>query len=312
VAPGRLVFLGSPPAAVPTLEALVDAGHDVALVVSQPDRRRGRGSALVPSAVKAAAQVHGLAVTDRLDDATTVGAELGVVVAYGRIVPQGVLDVLPMINVHFSLLPRWRGAAPVERAILAGDEETGVSIMRLEAGLDTGPVLATQAVALRPGESAPALLERLAGLGAALTVELLANGPAQLPSGEPQRGEPTYAAKIDPAELRIDWSAAAADIDRLVRLGRAWTTFRGARLAVLSARPQDDGTDAGTGAGGGADGGVAGALMDDAVVTGRGRLRLLEVQPAGRRPVAADAWLRGVRPEWGEVLGGDGALEQRR
>lgn len=299
VTAGRLVFLGSPPAAVPTLDALVGAGHDVALVVSQPDRRRGRGSALVPSAVKEAALAHGLAVTDRLDDVTTVQAELGVVVAYGRIIPQAVLDVLPMINVHFSLLPRWRGAAPVERAILAGDERTGVSIMRLEAGLDTGPVLASEAVPIGPAETAPELLDRLAALGAALAVQLLASRPARLPTGEPQRGEPTYAAKIDPAELRIDWRAAASDIDRLVRLGRAWTTFRGSRLAVLAARPVDD--DAG------APQDIAGALVDDAVVTGRGRLRLLEVQPAGRRPVAADAWLRGVRPERGELLGDDGA-----
>ncbi|MEO7442120.1 MAG: methionyl-tRNA formyltransferase, partial [Acidimicrobiales bacterium] len=122
------------------LEALLSAGHEVALVVSNPDRRRGRGSALVPSPVKAAAVSAGLAVTDRVDDVLAVGAQLGVVVAFGRLIKPHVLDVVEMVNLHFSLLPRWRGAAPVERAILAGDAETGVCLMRLEAGLDTGPV----------------------------------------------------------------------------------------------------------------------------------------------------------------------------
>ncbi|HMK62099.1 MAG TPA: methionyl-tRNA formyltransferase, partial [Acidimicrobiales bacterium] len=138
----RLVYLGTPPAAVAPLEALVAAGHEVALVVSRSDARRGRGSAVSPSPVSAAAERLGLRRTDQLQQATEVSADLGVVVAYGRIVPAAVLEALDMINLHFSLLPRWRGAAPVERAILAGDTVTGLCIMRLEAGLDTGPVLA--------------------------------------------------------------------------------------------------------------------------------------------------------------------------
>src|ERR1700688_651507 len=137
----RLVFLGTPPAAAVALEALVRAGHDVALVVSRVDARRGRGAELAPSAAKRAALALGLDVTERLDDVTTVGAEMGVVVAYGRLIPGRILESLPMVNVHFSLLPRWRGAAPVERAVLAGDTETGVCLMRLEETLDTGPVL---------------------------------------------------------------------------------------------------------------------------------------------------------------------------
>ncbi len=336
---GRLVFLGSPPAAVPTLEALVHAGHEIALVVSQPDRRRGRGSALTPSPVKEAARGLGLAVTDQLEDVVGAGAELGVVVAYGRIIPQRILDALPMINVHFSLLPRWRGAAPVERAILAGDDRTGVCIMRLEAGLDTGPVLGCSEVAIGADESAPELMDRLAHLGAALTLELLAPGPDALAAGDAQQGEPTYAAKIDPAELRIDWRMPAVDLARLVRLGRAWTTFRGERLRALRAAvvgtppatgapatgPPATGAPA-TGApatgppatgepetGGPETGGPEtgghrpGAIEDDVVVTGDGRIRLLELQPAGRRPQAAAEWMRGVRPTPDDRLGHDGA-----
>src|SRR5205807_7717429 len=138
----RLAFLGTPEAAVPPLRALVNAGHDVVLVVTQPDKRRGRGSATMPSPVKAAALELGLPVTERVDDVLDANVELGVVVAFGRLIKPQVLDKVPMINMHFSLLPRWRGAAPVERAILAGDRETGVAIMQLEEGLDTGPVYA--------------------------------------------------------------------------------------------------------------------------------------------------------------------------
>ncbi len=149
----RLVFLGTPDAAVPPLRTLVAAGHDVALVVTRPDKRRGRGGANVPSPVKAAAVELGLTVTDDLGEATGVGAELGVVVAYGRIIPVAVLDQLAMVNLHFSLLPRWRGAAPVERALLEGDAETGVCLMAVEAGLDTGAVYAVEATEIDPEES---------------------------------------------------------------------------------------------------------------------------------------------------------------
>ena len=138
--PGRLVFLGTPDASVVPLRALADAGHHIALVVSQPDRRRGRGRQTSPSPVKAAALELGLPVTDDVDDALAVGADLGVVVAFGRLIRPHVLAALPMVNIHFSLLPRWRGAAPVERAILAGDARTGVDLMGVEEGLDTGAV----------------------------------------------------------------------------------------------------------------------------------------------------------------------------
>ncbi|HUF33155.1 MAG TPA: methionyl-tRNA formyltransferase [Acidimicrobiales bacterium] len=287
--PERLVFLGSPEAAVPPLRALVAAGFDVALVVSQPDRKRGRGGALVPSPVKSAAVELGIPVTDRVDDVVEAGADLGVVVAYGRLVKPHVLDRLPMVNLHFSLLPRWRGAAPVERAVLAGDGETGVCLMALEEGLDTGPVYACEVVAIDPMESVESLRNRLVAVGTDLLVAHLTAGLGEL---EPQQGVATYAAKIDPAELRIDWSRPAAEIHALTRLGRAWTTFRGKRLKVLAARP-------GEGARSLEPGGIDGV----AVGSGDGWLELVEVQPEGKGAQAADAWRNGARPGPDDRLG---------
>jgi len=312
----RLVFLGSPDAGVASLRALVDAGHEVALVVSQPDRRRGRGGALSPSPVRRAALDLGLDTTDDLDAVAGVGAELGVVVAYGRIIPRRVLDVVDMVNVHFSLLPRWRGAAPVQRAILAGDRETGVCIMRLDEGLDTGPVLAWRMVTIddEGRESAAALTARLAEVGARLLVETLAPGVAALGPGAAQRGEPTYAAKVEPEELRLEWARPALELERVVRLGRAWTTFRGQRLRVGRAYAEAGASTAGAstavdgdGDNGDGDGAVRtpGVLDGVAVSTGAGRLVLEEVQPEGRRPIPAADWLRGVHLGPGERLGGD-------
>src|SRR3984957_9534284 len=172
----RLVFLGTPDAAVPSLRSLVSAGHEVVLVVSRRDSRRSRRGDPEPSPVKLAASELGLQVTDDLDEVTGAGAELGVVVAYGRIIPERILDQLPMVNVHFSLLPRWRGAAPVERAILAGDSDTGVCLMQVEEGLDTGAVSRRHSVVIGPDETADDLRARLAGVGASLLVEALAEG----------------------------------------------------------------------------------------------------------------------------------------
>jgi methionyl-tRNA formyltransferase len=292
----RVAFLGSPEAAVTILEALVRAGHDVALVVSRRDARRGRGPDTTPSPVKRAALELGVKVSDRVDDVAGAGVELGVVVAYGRLVPARVLEAVPMLNAHFSLLPRWRGAAPVERAILAGDTETGISIMRLDEGLDTGPVLAVERVSISPHEHAGALTARLAQTGARLLVDLLRHGVQALPEGEPQRGEATYAAKLEPHELRLDWARPAVDLERVVRLDRAWTTFRGRRVRVLEARalPADSS--------GGPD--EVGTLDGTFVRTGAGRLELRVVQPAGRRPMPASEWWRGARPAPGERLGG--------
>ena len=198
--PRRLVYLGTPEVAVPPLEALHRAGFDIALVVTRPDKRRGRGGALAPSPVKAAAEALGLPVSHDPADAATVGADLGVVVAYGRIIRTELLEVLPMVNLHFSLLPRWRGAAPVERAILAGDAETGVCLMVVAPELDTGDVYAVERVAIEPTDTLDGLRNRLVAIGTRLLVDGLTAG---LEPPRPQEGEPVYADKIEPDEHRL-------------------------------------------------------------------------------------------------------------
>ena len=230
----RLVFLGTPEAAVAPLRTLVDAGHDVALVVSRADKRRGRGGGLRPSPVKQAALELGLPVTDSLDDAPATGAELGVVVAYGRIIPVAVLDRLPMVNLHFSLLPRWRGAAPVERAILEGDAETGVCLMAVEAGLDTGGIYAEDDDRDRGrGDGRRAAGPAGRPWAAGCWTKHLADGLAGLPVPRDQVGNPSYAEKIRPGELELRVGAdRRSQLHRVVRVGRAWTTFRGRRLGV--------------------------------------------------------------------------------
>jgi methionyl-tRNA formyltransferase len=275
---------------VAPLEGLLAAGHDVRLVVTQPDRKRGRGGALVPSPVKAAALAHGIDVTDRVDDVLTVdgGVELGVVVAFGKLIKAHVLDAVPMVNLHFSLLPRWRGAAPVERAILAGDAETGVCLMALDPGLDTGPVYDCVRTPIGEDETLDQLRSRLVELGTPLLVDRLANG---LGTPTPQEGEATYASKIDPAELELDLARPAAVVHRTVRLGRAWTTFRGGRLQVLDARPLDHGPAAGT---------IDGLVVGCGDGTG---LELVTVKPEGKAAQPAAAWRNGARPQPGERVG---------
>ena len=285
--PLRLTYLGTPDVAFGPLRALVDAGHEIALVVTRPDKRRGRGGALLPSPVKAAALELGLPVTDRVDDVLDAGAELGVVVAYGRLIRPHVLAVLPMVNLHFSLLPRWRGAAPVERAILAGDPVTGVCVMALEEGLDTGPVYACEERPIGAEETLEEVRSALAEAGATMLVDLLASG---LPEPRPQEGEPTYAAKIEAEEHHLQWSRPAVELHRLIRLGQAWTTFRGRRLRVLRARLAP-GAELAPGE---LD---AGALR---VGTGDGCLELVEVQPEGKGPQAAGAWRNGARLQAGD------------
>jgi methionyl-tRNA formyltransferase len=252
--------------------------------------------------VKAAAIELGLPVTDQLEDALGCGAELGVVVAYGRIIPPAALEQLPMVNLHFSQLPRWRGAAPVERAILAGDATTGVCLMAVEAGLDTGPIYAEEDTRIDESESVDELRGRLVAIGSRLLETHLAGGLSGLPTPHPQVGEPTYAEKIRPEELQLHWEEDAAQLLRVVHLGRAWTTFRGKRLRVLRAEPAP--TD-GDGLAAAPEGASPGALDGEVVTAGEGsRLRLVTVQPEGRQPMAAADWLRGVRPQPGERLGG--------
>ena len=218
-------------------------------------------------------------MTHDIAEVKELGAELGVVVAYGRIIKPDVLAALRMVNIHFSLLPRWRGAAPVERAILAGDRDTGVCLMDVEEGLDTGAVYRRQAVGIDPGETAVALTARLATIGADLLVAALAEG---LGPAQPQAGEPTYAAKIEHEDLHLDWNLPAAQLERVVRVGRAWTTWNGRRLLVLEAA-LEEGFD-----------GAAGQVENGVVASGDGGLKLLTVQPEGKRAMPAADWFRGA------------------
>lgn len=274
---------------MPPLRALVADGHDIAVVVTQPDRRRGRGADLVPSPVKAAATELGLPVTERVDDVLDAGVSLGVVVAFGRLIKPHVLAQVPMVNLHFSLLPRWRGAAPVERALLAGDKETGVCLMAVEEGLDTGAVYAVERVAIGDEETADELRSRLVTVGTRMLVDALRHG-----LGEPdeQSGEATYAAKLEPEDFHLDWARPAPELHRVVRLGRAWTTFRGKRLRVLRARV--------VAAASGAPGEMEGLIV---AAGDGGGLELVEVQPEGKGPQPAAAWANGARPQPGERLG---------
>lgn len=271
---------------MPPLEGLVAAGHEVALVVTRADKKRGRGSGLLPSPVKMAAERLGLPVTTQLEAVTDAGVELGVVVAFGRIIPASLLAAVPMVNIHFSLLPRWRGAAPVERAILAGDAETGVCLMQLDEGLDTGPVIECRSLAIGPEETADELRGRLVATGTELLLAVLEAG---LIAGQPQSGPPTYADKISSDELQIDWDAGLEVVHRLIRLGRAWTAFRGRRLRILRARRASQ-------AAGLPPGAVQGVLVGPGI-------ELIEVQPEGKRAQAAAAWANGARLRPGERFG---------
>jgi methionyl-tRNA formyltransferase len=213
-------------------------------------------------------------------------------VAFGRLIGPHVLDRLPMINVHFSLLPRWRGAAPVERAILAGDTVTGVSLMQLDRGLDTGPVYEEVPTAILAHESAAALTERLSELAAGILVGRLAHGREGIGVATPQHGEATYAAKISMSERRLDWASPAEQIERRVRIGRAFTMFRGRRLIIWEALAVGEAASV--------DGPPPGSLVGGRVATGDGWLELRVVQPEGRPQLDAGEWWRGARITDGE------------
>jgi methionyl-tRNA formyltransferase len=275
----RLAYLGTPDMAVAPLQDLVRAGHDVALCVTRPDRRRGRGGATSPSPVKIAAMELGIPVSHEMADVADAKVELAVVVAFGRIIPAALLHEVPMLNLHFSLLPRWRGAAPVERAMLAGDSETGVCVMGVEEGLDTGPVYAMRTVPIDDDVTLERLRAQLVDLGSRLLVETLAHGVAGLPRPVPQEGEPTIASKLSVEDLHLDWHQSARQLHRVVRMGRAWTTFRGRRLGVLDAAAV---TQSGTGP---ATTGPVGTLSGASVRAGDGELLLRLVQPESRSPM---------------------------
>jgi methionyl-tRNA formyltransferase len=286
--PQRLLYLGTPELAVPPLQALAAGGFEVVGVVTRADARRGRGGEVSPSPVKAAATALGIPVVHRVADgielAEAARADLGVVVAYGALVKPDALARLEMVNLHFSLLPRWRGAAPVERALLAGDVVTGVCLMHLDEGLDTGPVHARVEVDVSPTATGASLRADLVRAGTEL---LLGELRAGLLPAVPQVGEAVYAAKLTPDDLRIDWASPAATVDRVVRLGGAWTTWRGKRLKVHGVTIHDPGA-------------TGDVLGTDGTVGG---LRLDVVQPEGKPPTGIADFLRGARLAGEDVLG---------
>ena len=270
---------------MPTLDALVDNGHEVVLVVTRPDRRRGRGNELTPSPIKACALRHGLTVTHRLADVADARAERAVVVAYGAIIPADLLDSTPMLNVHFSLLPRWRGAAPVQRAILAGDEETGVSIITLEATLDTGPVHLERRIPIGD-DSADTLTQRLAALGARALIEVLASSEL-LDHPTPQSGETTYAEKLTADTFRLVPTMSADLAWRTVRLGHAFFFLGAKRIVALEARRSDEPVTAGE---------LVARDAEVAMGLAGGSLVLQTVRPEGSSTMSARAWWSGLRP----------------
>jgi methionyl-tRNA formyltransferase len=313
--PLRIVFAGTPEFSVPALQALHDAGHVLAAVYTQPDRPAGRGRALAASAVKQRALALGLTV-EQPATLKTAAAQAGlaahapdlmVVVAYGLILPQAVLDIprLGCLNIHGSLLPRWRGAAPIQRAILAGDERTGISIMKMDAGLDTGPELLRRELAIGPRETAGELHDRLAPLGAQAIVDAVRGWAAGTLPAQPQPPSgATYAAKIRKEEARIDWSDTAMAIDRQVRAFNPWpvaeTRLGEEQVRVWEARPAQQAQST-------ADAVPPGTVMHAVdgqllVATGDGLLELLTLQFPGRKPLKARDVLNS-RPLRGERFG---------
>jgi methionyl-tRNA formyltransferase len=302
----KLVFAGTPEFAAVALNALLDAGHDIELVLTQPDRPAGRGLKAHSSAVKALAQARNLSLLQPLrlgeDIAVAVAAakpDAVVVAAYGLIVPPGLLQMAPRgcLNIHASLLPRWRGAAPIQRALLAGDLHTGVTIMQMDAGLDTGPILIQEALTISADETAGTLHDKLAVLGARLIVRALeSNSPPQ-----PQDGAlATYARKLGKAEAQIDWQRPAAEIERQVRafdpVPGAETTFEGLVVKIRRSRIEPGAT--------GVPGSVCSAGPGGIVVAcGSDRLRVLELQRAGGKRLPAGDFLAGFRLLAGARLG---------
>jgi methionyl-tRNA formyltransferase len=303
----RLIFMGTPDFAVPTLVELVGQGHDIAAVYTRAPKPAGRGMAEQLSPVHRQAQAFGIPVvtpkTLRTPDAqaafAAVGADAAIVVAYGLILPKAVLDAVPLgcFNLHGSLLPRWRGAAPIQRAVMAGDSESGVMVMRMEEGLDTGPVAMAERVAIGPDMTAGELHDGLMHLGA----DLMARAVGALERGslgfvpQPEAGV-TYAAKIEKAETRIDWSRPAGEVHNHIRglspFPGAWFEMPdGARVKVLRSTLASGG-------------GAPGAVLDEAlsIACGSGAVRLTQVQRAGKQPMGAADFLRGARLSPGEVL----------
>ena len=294
----RIIFAGTPPFAAAALNALADAGHDIALVLTQPDRPAGRGMKLTPSAVKQAALARDLPVSQPVSLKTpeaqaelrAADADVMVVAAYGLILPQAVLDLprFGCLNIHASLLPRWRGAAPIQRAILAGDPETGITIMQMDAGLDTGAMLSKTVVPIRDNDTAASLHDVLAAAGASAIVAALANYATLVPVAQDE-ALATYAAKLSKDEAQLDWCQPADALVRAVRaynpVPGAWTLLDGAPLKIWAAQAVS---------GSGAPGEVLRAEADQLVVAcGSAALALQEIQPAGSKRMTAAAFLAG-------------------
>ena len=305
----RLAFMGTPEFAVPSLAELIASGHEIVAVYSQPPRPRGRGQKLTPSPVHAFAESMGLPVftpvsmksPEAMETFRSLDLDAACVVAYGQILKPEVLAAprLGCFNLHGSLLPRWRGAAPIQRAIMAGDTQTGVQIMRMSEGLDEGPVLLGEVMDIRPDDTAASLSERMAHVGAGLWSRALAAIERGGATETPQAGEPTYARKIIPAEARLDWSRPAAEVDACIR---GLSPFPGAWFeapsdqgpvrvkALLSALAEGSG--------------APGTVLDDAltVACGSGAVRLLRVQREGKAAQAPEEMLRGFPLQAGTIL----------
>lgn len=301
----RVIFMGTPDFSVLALDALVLAGHEIAAVYTQPPRPAGRGKKPRPSPVQARAEALGLTVRSPVnfkdEEAraafAALEADVAVVVAYGLILPQAVLDAPRhgCLNIHASLLPRWRGAAPIQRALMAGDAETGVCIMQMEAGLDTGPVLRRATTPITATDTAGSLHDRLAVLGAEEVVKTLETQPDLVPEPQPEEGV-TYAAKIDKAEARIDWTAPAEEVDRRIRglapFPGAWTMISDQRVKLLGATLAEAQ-------------GAPGTVLDQelTVACGTGAVRLTRLQRAGKGAQDAEIFQRGFMVPRGTVLG---------
>jgi methionyl-tRNA formyltransferase len=300
----RIVFMGTPEFSVTVLDALVAAGHEIACVYTQPPRPAGRGQAERPSPVHARAAAirvpvrhpKSLRAPQAQEDFAALDADVAVVVAYGLILPQAVLDAPKRgcLNIHASLLPRWRGAAPIQRAIMAGDPETGVCIMQMEAGLDTGPVLLRKTIPIGATETAGTLHDRLAALGAAAITQALDRLDSLTPIEQPETGI-TYAQKIDKSEARVDWTRPAAEIDRQIRglspFPGAWTMIAGKRVKLLSSRVAQGS-------------GLPGTVVSDLTIAcGQDAVEITEVQPEGKPRMSTQAYLRGARIAPGILLG---------
>ena len=276
----KIAYLGTPEIAVPPLRALHEFGLDIPIVITGEDKRRGRGSKVTSSPVKIESERLGIPVAHDLTALSNVHVDLGIVVAFGQIIPSHILTKLPLVNLHFSLLPKWRGAAPVERAILEGDEFTGVCVMKIEPTLDTGGIYRKGVIPLNSGVSLEKARNELCEKGTELLIDCFTLG---FGVPKPQIGDAIYAHKIKPEEHQIQWTQSASQIHRVIRLGNAWTLVGGKRVRILEAS-FDDLADL-----------KAGEIKGVVVGTGKGSINLITVKPEGRNELPAADWINGLR-----------------